>query len=86
MAKEYADRPEDFKLYTPEEYAALVTDFVERLRPDIAVERFTSQSPKELLIAPDWGLKNYQFVELVKRNFRERQTRQGAFWKDASVS
>ena len=86
MAKEYADRSEDFKLYTPEEYAALVTDFVERLRPEIAVERFTSQSPKELLIAPDWGLKNYQFAEMVKRNFKERQTWQGALWKQTSVS
>lgn len=86
MAKEYAEHAEDFSLYTPEEYAALVTDFVERLRPEIAVERFTSQSPKELLIAPDWGLKNYQFAEMVKRNFKERQTRQGALWKQTSVS
>ncbi len=77
MAMEYVASPEQFNLYTAEEYAVLVVDFLERLRPDIVVERFTSQSPPELLIAPDWGLKNYQFVELVKRELERRDTRQG---------
>lgn len=68
MAKEYAEHPEDFSLYkTSEEYADLVCDFIIRLRPDITLERFTSSSPKSLLIAPDWGMKNYEFVELVKK-------------------
>lgn len=77
MAKEYEAAPEDFRLYTASEYARLVVDFLERLNPAIAVERFTSQSPKELLIAPDWGLKNYEFVELVRRELRARSTWQG---------
>lgn len=68
MAKEYAEHPEDFSLYkTSEEYADLVCDFIIRLRPDITLERFTSSSPKSLLIAPDWGMKNYEFVEIVKK-------------------
>lgn len=82
MAREFLEKKSDFYLYTADEYAALVVDFVERLRADIAVERFTSQSPKELLIAPDWGLKNYQFVEIVKKLFRERGTCQGAKCQD----
>ncbi len=76
MAEEYAAHPGDFRLYEPEEYAALVVDFLEYLRPGIAVERFTSQSPADLLIAPDWGLKNYEFVELVKRELTRRDTYQ----------
>lgn len=70
----------DFLLYTPEEYVALVVDFLERLRPDIVVERFTSSSPRELLIAPDWGLKNYEFVSLVNREFARRDSRQGTLF------
>lgn len=77
MAAEYARRPADFRLFTPEAYADAVVDFLECLRPTIAVERFTSQSPSELLIAPSWGLKNYQFVEMVRRRLRERDTWQG---------
>ena len=77
MAREYITDPADFHIYTAEDYAELVVDFMELLRPEISVERFTSQSPKELLIAPDWGLKNYQFVEMVKRALVRRNTYQG---------
>jgi radical SAM protein (TIGR01212 family) len=77
LAKEYQENPSAFHLFSAAEYADLVVDFLERLSPGIAVERFASQSPKELLIAPDWGLKNYEFTELVKRRLRERDTRQG---------
>ena len=78
MGDEFLAHPERFQLYTPDEYADLVIDFMERLNPDIAVERFISQSPKELLIAPDWGLKNHAFRERINKRFAERHTRQGA--------
>lgn len=81
MAQEYKARPQDFHIYTPEAYADLVVSYLERLNPAIAVERFASQSPKSLLLAPDWGLKNYQFAELVKRRLRERKTWQGRLWR-----
>ncbi len=81
MAQEFSVKPEDFHIFTPEEYADLVVDYLERLDGRIAVERFTSQSPKELLIAPDWKMKNYEFVELVRRRLRERDTWQGRLRK-----
>ena len=77
MAKEFEESPADFHLYSVDEYIDLVIDFVERLNPDIVVERFVSQSPKELLIAPDWGLKNYEFTAKVLKRFAERNTWQG---------
>lgn len=57
--------------FTPEEYATLCARIARRLRPDIAIERFVSQSPDNLLISPRWGLKNYQFTELVKRELNK---------------
>lgn len=57
--------------FTPEEYARLCARIARRLRPDIAIERFVSQSPDNLLISPRWGLKNYQFTELVKRELNK---------------
>ena len=77
MAAEYADNPADFHLYTADEYIDLVIDYVEHLRPEIVLERFVSQSPKELLIAPDWGLKNHEFTDKVKKRMRERDSWQG---------
>ena len=77
MAQEQQEYPEQFHLYSVDEYIDLAIDFVERLHPAIVVERFVSQSPKELLIAPDWGLKNYEFTAKLQKRMAERQTWQG---------
>ncbi len=77
MAEEYFNNPQDFHLYTADEYIDLVIDFVERLRPDMTLERFVSQSPTSLLAVPGWGLKNYEFVDKVRKRMQERGARQG---------
>jgi uncharacterized protein len=64
----------------PMEYVELVSEFLEYLRPDIAIERFVSQSPPELLLAPNWGLKNYEFTHLVEKCLRKRGSRQGSIY------
>lgn len=84
MAHEYADNPAGFHLFTDvDEYIELVIDYVEHLRPDIVVERFVSQSPKDLLIAPDWGLKNYEFVSRLQKRMKERGAYQGKKYRDS---
>lgn len=77
MAREYEMRPQDFHLYGVDEYIDLAIDFAERLSPRIAIERFVSQSPAELLIAPNWGLKNHEFTARLLRRMRERDAWQG---------
>lgn len=77
MAKEFTLLPESFYIYELEEYIDLCVDFAERLNPHFYIERFASQSPPSLLIAPDWGVKNYQFTDKVINRFRSRQTFQG---------
>ena len=81
MAHEHKLKPEDFHLFSVNEYIDTVIDFVEHLRGDIVLERFVSQSPKSLLIAPDWGLKNYQFNHLLQKRMRERGSYQGKYEK-----
>ncbi len=56
--------------WSVEEYAQVCAQVLRRLRPDIAVERFVSQSPDSLLIFPRWGLKNYQFMNLLRSSLR----------------
>ena len=77
MAREFECSPEDFHLFSVDEYIDLVLDYVEHLRPDLILERFVSQSPKELLIAPDWGLKNYEFTARVQKRMKESGAYQG---------
>ena len=80
MAEEYFADPESFHLFSAEEYVDLVIDYVERLRPDIVLERFVSQSPSSLLAIPGWGLKNFEFVEKVRRRMEERNAYQGRLY------
>lgn len=77
MAEEYFADSSDFHLFTADEYIDLVIDFVERIRKDIVLERFVSQSPASLLAIPGWGLKNYEFVDKVRKRMDERNAYQG---------
>jgi len=75
LARIYEKEP--FHLYDVEEYINLVTEYLRWIRKDIVIERVVSQSPKELLIAPDWGLKNYQFTNLLLNHMKEVKAQQG---------
>lgn len=67
MADEYTLHPEHFDLFTPERYAELCRDIIDIVGRRIAIERFVSQAPDNLLVAPRWGLKNYQFTSLLRK-------------------
>lgn len=86
MADEYFADSSDFHLFSADEYIDLVIDFVERLRPDIVLERFVSQSPSSLLAVQGWGLKNHEFVDKVRRRMNERNAFQGRLFTPPSVS
>jgi len=77
MAKQFAEHPDWFNLYTAAEYIDLAIDFIERLNPEIAIERFISQSPPKFLIAPEWGLKNFEFAVKLEKRIEQRNTWQG---------
>ncbi len=82
MARHYKEHPDQIPLFaTPQDYATTVIDYIERLRPDIALERFTSQSPADLLLAPRWGMKNYQFTAMLRQMMAQRHTWQGRLWQ-----
>lgn len=71
MARDVESGLYDIPRFTAEEYIELCVKLLRRLRPDIAVERFVSQSPPELLIYPRWKLKNYQFTNLLHKRLME---------------
>ncbi|WP_308276480.1 TIGR01212 family radical SAM protein [Prevotella sp.] len=77
LAAEYECQP--FNLYTADEYIDLCRRYIERLRPDMVLERFVSQSPKELLVAPKWGLKNYEFANRFVNYMKRMDSWQGKY-------
>lgn len=85
MAREYEEHPEEFHLFGLEHYLTLVEAYLQRLRPDLVVERFLSQSPKSLLLAPDWGLKNYEFNHLLQKRMKKNGTYQGQLFDSSGI-
>lgn len=83
--KQYRENPEAFHIFSAPEYVELVVDYLELLNPKIIVERFISQAPPEMLIAPKWGLKNFEFVAKVEKRLKERNTWQGRLFKPISI-
>ena len=82
MAKQYQSNPEEFNLFNIEDYLDLVASFICLLRPDIVLERFISESPPDLLIAPKWGLKNFEMVNLIEKKMTRENLWQGKFYRE----
>jgi len=77
MYRDYLQNPEQFPMFTVEGYLELVVKYLELLNPEIIVERFVSEAPDELLVAPRWGLKNFEFTAKLEKLMEERDTWQG---------
>ena len=75
LAAEFERNP--FHIYDIDEYIQLIASYIQRLRKDLILERFVSQSPKELLIAPHWGLKNHEFTDLLNNYLKQHNIHQG---------
>jgi hypothetical protein len=81
MARQYETNPERFCLFNAEEYIRIVSEYIRLLPPTLAIERFVSQSPSNLLAVPGWGLKNYEFVEKIRKYLDENDIFQGDLYK-----
>ncbi len=81
MAYQLKQNPEMFNLFSIDEYIDLITDFIAMLRPDIIIERFISESPADLLLAPKWGgLKNFEIVHKIDKKMLEKNLWQGKYY------
>ncbi len=81
MYHEYLQNPEQFPMFTVGAYLELVVKYLELLNPEIVVERFVSEAPDELLVAPRWGLKNFEFTAKLEKLLQERDTWQGRLFQ-----
>jgi radical SAM protein (TIGR01212 family) len=78
MHREYIQHPEDFNLFSLEEYIDFFVKFLERLNPSIVVERFTGEAPPRLLAGQGWGKKRTdQLIGMIEMRMEELQTWQG---------
>ena len=82
MEVQYKRNPEHFNLFTSEAYIDFITAFIGNLRPDIIIERFISETPQDLLIAPKWNnLKNFEIVAKIDKMLIQKNNWQGKFYE-----
>ena len=81
MEQEYAERPEDFERFSLEDYLDFFVDMLERLRPDISIERFVGEVPPRFVNETPWGLiRNVELLRLLDRRLEDRDTWQGKIY------
>ena len=81
MEAEAREHPERFLQWTLDEYLDFVIDILERLRPDLYIERVAGEVPPRFVEKARWGLiRNFQILHLLDARLEARDTRQGAVW------
>lgn len=75
LAEHYGQRP--FHVFGYEEYLDFVVDFLERLSPDIVIQRLFATAPDDMLIAPKWGRSRHEILKGIEKRLLERDTVQG---------
>ena len=78
MEQEYAERPQDFERFSLDEYLDFFVDMLERLRPDLSIERFVGEVPPRFVNETPWGLiRNVELIRLLDQRLLARNTWQG---------
>jgi len=81
FAEEFQSNPSKFNLFSPQEYIPFVAEFVSKLSPNIIIERFASESPIRVRIAPIWeGIKYESFVQMVEDYMIENELWKGKYY------
>jgi len=78
MATDYAEGR--ISVMGLEEYVSLAADFLERLPPDMVIQRLVGDAPSDMLIAPKWGKHKNEIVRAITEELKRRGTCQGYAW------
>lgn len=78
MAKDFIEHPDDFHLFTLENYIDFITEFIEKLNPKIIIERFAGEVPPKFLLSEPWMNLRYDTVlQMIESNLKKNHTFQG---------
>ena len=78
LERMYKENP--FPLFGFGEYIDFIVEFLERLSPGMVVERMFTDTPQQLLIAPDWGKSHIQVMQAIEAELEKRDTFQGRLY------
>ncbi len=75
LAEIYKNSP--FHLFSYHEYIDLITSFLERISPDLVIERLFTDTPEDLLIAPVWNKTHNAIMRAIEEALEWKNTYQG---------
>lgn len=79
LARMYSEKP--FHLFDFDEYVDFIVSFIERISPDIVIERLFTDTPKDLLIAPKWDKTHIEILKIIEKTLENRDTYQGRLYQ-----
>ncbi len=75
LARMYQKNP--FPLLGYQDYMDLIISFLEKLNPQIVIQRLFGEAPPRTLLAPHWNLRNTELLQILDQKLEERDTWQG---------
>ena len=82
MEREFASHPSDFVTFSLDEYLDFIADLLERLRPNLYIERFAGEVPPRFVNSTPWGLlRNTELIRLLEQRLESRDTWQGRLYE-----
>jgi radical SAM protein (TIGR01212 family) len=79
LKRMYRDHP--FSTFAYDDYVNFIVDFLERLSPEIVIQRLFATAPDNILIAPQWGRNRHQILRDIEKALESRDTWQGKKYK-----
>lgn len=68
----------NIKTLSLDEYVPIVVDFLERLSPNITVQRLMGDTHGKFLVSPIWSVNKAKVLGLINQEFKKRNSFQGA--------
>ncbi len=81
MLEDYKKNPKDFLRFSYEDYKTFVVEFLERLSPDIRIERMAGEAPPDYVFGERWNLRNDQILAGIEQKLQQENTWQSKKYK-----
>jgi radical SAM protein (TIGR01212 family) len=78
LAEMYMGQP--FRVFGYDDYLDFVVEFIERLSPQLVLQRLFATAPDEILIAPKWGKSRSEILRDIERRLEEKGSFQGVLF------
>lgn len=75
LAELFEQKP--FPTFSYQEWITILADFIERLSPDVVLQRLFAAAPDEILVAPIWNKTRSELLLDLDRYMQERGSFQG---------